>query len=62
MIEKFKKGNALIYTNPDGTRLLFIVSGLSFKVIIIDANEFIEDSDEWINKKIEDYLIIKQHK
>jgi hypothetical protein len=62
MIKKLKNGrNAVIFNDENGAKVILIFNGLSISCITIPANEFEEDSDDYINKKIDDYLLIKEH-
>lgn len=52
-------GNKLI-VHETGKKFILYSNGPGFGVEIIEPNEFIKGSDEWNNKEIEDYALIKK--
>lgn len=59
-IEDLPNGNKLITDAETGAKIIFI-AGPTLRAIIIDPNDYEPDTDEHINKQIEDYLIIKEY-
>ena len=62
MITRFENGHGLIYgDDKTGAKILFIADGPSLDCIVLEHNEFPKGSDDWANKEMEDYLVIKKY-
>lgn len=62
MYKKLNESNYLIFDDEEsGAKIIFIASGFLLKCVVIEKNELPPGSDEWSNKEIEDYLLIKKY-
>lgn len=61
MVKELKANNTLIDNPECSVMFILYLQGFSFGIEIIEKNTFLKGTDEWANREIEIYEIIKKY-
>jgi hypothetical protein len=61
MVKELNSNNTLIDNPECPVMFILYMQGLGFGIEIIEKNTFLKDTNEWANREIEIYEIIKKY-